>query len=661
MIAALTFTLALLTTSTPASLDNDFESALGAAGLSTKTARFDPTLLGFYSEPRFDTPLYRAMHANPWRIPFLSDMWKRQLKVSVGDPGETVSVGARMLGQGTRRNLLGNPIKDAIDVSIKPGALKATLDVMKKRGMLPGPIPNLSGVPAQVQEAASLILQVAMQTIPYRRAALSQAPNYPEIFQRALKDDVESADPEQNQRDLAFYRRLDMKYLYAAGSDLVAACKHAQISCQLSDPETRFRTEFMTDWGKVILSGGTDDTYKSEPTLLIIDTGGNDTYLDGASNQTPNNWLSTIIDVDGKDQYLSDPALASTTINKFAGRKKVGSFGPASACFGVSVVIDSAGNDLYRSHRPGLGSAFAGVSYLEDSTGDDIYDSYGFSQGCGRFGVGVMEDWKGTDQYRAFNASQGFGGVAGSGILMDRFGDDRYTAENELIDFPSPQSKDHNVSLCQGAASGRRADYIDGNSLSGGVGILMDETGDDQYTCGVFGQGVGYWEGVGMLWDDAGLDKYTGQWYVQGASAHFAIGYLNDESGNDLFVAKMNMAQGAGHDFGVGMLMDEAGTDRYEGPNLSMGAGHANGMGVLIDLFGDDAYVGTGIHLGQAAEAQKGSMRERALCLGLLMDLGGNDSFSASATWAGNARRQANWVDRRVPTEESQVGVFWDR
>ena len=69
------------------------------------------------------------------------------------------------------------------------------------------------------------------------------------------------------------------------------------------------------------------------------------------------------------------------------------------------------------------------------------------------------------------------------------------------------QSKEHNTSMCQGVGMGRRADYTDGHSWAGGVGMLVEGGGDDTYSCSVFGQGCAYWYGVGLLVDKAGADQ----------------------------------------------------------------------------------------------------------------------------------------------------------
>jgi len=327
----------------------------------------------------------------------------------------------------------------------------------------------------------------------------------------------------------------------------------------------------------------------------------------------------------------------------------------------MTFLIDDQGDDTYRSVRAAFGSATFGVAYLGDYGGNDVYDSYADAEGFGHYGIGILDDTSGSDKYYGFTQVQGVGLPHGVGMLIDGTGDDEYDANDKVLDFPSAQSADHNNSMSQGAGYGFRADYLTGHSQSGGVGLLYDLEGKDHYSCGVFGQGVGYWEGVGILWDDAGDDTYLGQWYVQAASAHFGIGYLEDVAGNDHYQALMNMALGAGHDFSIGMLVDRDGADVYKAPSLSLGAGNANGIGVFVDCAGDDSYEASGITLGSAAEAQKASLRERALCLGVFLDLGGNDTYPESSSWAKNGNRGPNWNFKNARAAESQVGVFLDR
>jgi hypothetical protein len=295
--------------------------------------------------------------------------------------------------------------------------------------------------------------------------------------------------------------------------------------------------------------------------------------------------------------------------------------------------------------------------------GNDAYDGYAFVQGAGLAGIGALIDREGRDQYACFYEAQGFGAVKGFGLLLDALGDETYTAHPTPIEFPSPQTAERNVSMAQGAGYGRRADYSDGRSWAGGVGMLIDVQGNDRYTCGVFGQGVGYWGGVGMLIDLQGDDVREGTWYVQGAAAHFAIGYLEDRLGNDRTLAAMNMAIGAGHDFSIGYYIDFAGNDEYNAPSLALGGANANGIGIFVDLAGDDLYQARSkdANFGRANPIGRGTLRERGFALGLFLDAGGNDSYPPGVEFAGNGRNWIIWAVQNERPAESQLGLGSDR
>jgi hypothetical protein len=643
------------------SLDAEFDAALGMLGLTPRTARFDPDLLRLFTQSEFASVTFQTMHADVWRAPFYADRWRKQFSAAAGKPSELAALGGRMLGLGVRRTLLGDPIAAAAEFAKKPGALEVVIESLRRRGTVQGVAPDLRPVPPKVREAAALVLQVVLDIVPYRRAAFAKVSNLTRAYQSLVAAEPEVVAADQTLLGLDVMRAVDLKFLLAGASDFLLAAEAASTMLADHPPFRPFRWEIETAWGRVVLSGGTDDRYEG-PHLLVIDLGGNDTYLNLPATPSANQWASVVIDAAGNDRYLSDQRLADIPVEKFEPRKtQSGPLGPASALFGYACLFDLDGDDLYRTHRPGIASATYGVAALQDLRGNDRYDGYANALGFGQFGIGVLEDLAGDDLYDGFTQVQGHGQTSGFGLLMDRQGDDRYRANDQVIDFPSPQSREHNVSMAQGAGNGRRADYLDGHSLSGGIGILYDQGGNDQYACGVFGQGVGYWEGIGFLWDDAGNDQYEGQWYVMGASAHFAIGFLEDQAGDDRYTALMNMALGAGHDFGYGMFIDRAGSDRYSAPNLSLGAGNANGIGIFVDLFGDDQYQSLGVTLGRGAEAPKGSLRERGLTLGLFLDLAGTDQYPESATWAKNGERAANWTDRGPTPAESQAGVFWDR
>jgi hypothetical protein len=646
----------------PMSLEESFRVTLGAAGLDTETARFDESILPFYRQGEFTTPFFLAAHANVWRTPFLMTNHKRQLYVAADRPIEVISTASRMLGDGTRRELLGNPIAAALDRSKDPDAFTKALQRMERAGLIKGPIPAVDQVPKEVQQAAALLIEVSMDAEPYRKAAFAQLTDLDGDYRRETSTLPTNDDPENYQKLLAFYRKVEMNYLYAAAQEIASASTEARRIIGVAGQSASYQWQMDSVWGVIRLTGSNANDHDLAPTFLQIDTGGDDTYINPASNRSSTNWMSICIDTVGNDKYLSHPALKDTKIADWPDRARHrGQPGPASAAFGISVLSDASGNDLYRTARMGIGAAVFGCAMLLDFDGDDTYDAYADSIGFGKFGVGLVDDAKGTDTYTGFNQVQGCGLTRGAGLLIDRGGDDIYAANDQIIDFPSAQSAEHNDSFAQGAGYGVRSDYLTGRSQSGGVGILYDVAGADKYSCGVFGQGTGYWDGSGMLWDDDGDDTYNGVWYVQGAAAHFGIGYLEDAKGKDTYRASMNMAMGAGHDFALGMLIDRLGDDDYIGPNLSMGAGNSNGIGVFADCAGSDKYAGTGLSIGQASEGQAGSLRETALCLGVFIDLFGVDTYAPGKPYAQNAQRVVNWRIKQELPRESQLGIFWDR
>jgi hypothetical protein len=376
--------------------------------------------------------------------------------------------------------------------------------------------------------------------------------------------------------------------------------------------------DFTTPMGRIIINGEADNIYTEKEILLSLDTSGNDRYINGGGgNSSWYNPVSTVIDLAGNDSY-------ETTDDTI--------FSQGSGVFGMGVLVDLNGDDTYKAKSYAQGFSSFGIGILDDRGGTDTYTSKFLSQGASLFGIAYLSDREGSDKYDMYTYGQGFGYVRGFGCLLDKTGDDIYIANDSDVAGDNPQSTEHNTSFCQGAGFGRRADLAEGNSISGGFGLLVDQEGNDQYSCGVFGQGTGYWAGTGYLYDGKGDDTYKGVWYVQGGAAHFGIGALFDDSGNDRYDALLNMAQGAGHDLSLGFLIDKSGNDIYISPNLALGGGNDNGIGIFIDNGGDDQYqlrnIGA-INLGKAnySTALFGSWRDPELCVGIFIDLAGSDTY----------------------------------
>jgi hypothetical protein len=639
----------------------EWEDALARIHLPPDGGRCSKAELAAYSSGSFRTTLYESLQNDPT----LTDRWSRVLRESALHTAPTLE-GAAMFAAGrlnasVRLTLLGDPLKEAVVAARATGALRqALLDA----GAVAVPDPDVAGVPTGVQAAAALVIGASLRAEKYlERAGVRGAGEAhlkgadATLLLSTLEGDAEEALMLDFERRVA---ALDAPWLSRGAVEVLLAVDRARqwLRDEL-EAAPRFSWRCSTTKGGVELRGvGSDDADSvddgGEPWLLRVDLGGDDHWRDGGATDGASDGtcaVSVLIDMGGNDRY--------------EGRENTLAFG--AGFFGVGIVLDDGGDDVYSLSGPrsaGLGAGCFGFGVLLDAAGNDRFEGDAFCQGAAAAGVGALVDLGGEDRYRAFTYAQGFAFVKGSGLLVDLSGNDVYIAEPIELRRPSPQSKDHNLSLAQGFGYGLRADYRDGHSLAGGVGLLVDGAGNDRYSCGVFGQGGGYWMGVGMLLEGGGDDVYDGVWYVQGASAHFAIGLLEDASGNDSYKASLNMAQGAGHDFSVGALLDRAGDDSHEAPNLSLGAGNDNGVGLFVDVSGTDHYRSKGVTLGGASLAmspETPSLRHGALTLGMFFDLGGEDTYEGNRQGPANGVVQTWKASGSPDPMPNERGVFVDR
>jgi hypothetical protein len=292
-----------------------------------------------------------------------------------------------------------------------------------------------------------------------------------------------------------------------------------------------------------------------------------------------------------------------------------GGFGLGCGYWSWGLLIDKSGDDTYKGGNFTMGTGWFGVGALIDLGGSDSYQSDTYTQGAGGFGIGILADsGQGNDRYSAALYAQGFGFAAGVGLLVDDGGNDTYLAGGKYGD--DLRYRDRFISLSQGFAYGMRPHF------SGGAGLLIDQGGNDIYTSDIFGQGGSYWFAFGGLYDADGNDRYIGYQYAQGAGTHLTAACLFDRAGDDIYSSK-GVSQGCGHDWAAGILIDAAGNDRYDCTDLSQAAGSANGVGVLIDGAGDDMYEA----VSNLNTQGYGNPRRDYGSIGLFLDLGGKDRY----------------------------------
>ncbi|MCX6830247.1 MAG: hypothetical protein NT002_13360 [candidate division Zixibacteria bacterium] len=351
-------------------------------------------------------------------------------------------------------------------------------------------------------------------------------------------------------------------------------------------PEIFF--EMMTPFGRIILIGakGLNENRISSVdcnnTLLVIDMGNSGLFTGtcGASFKLSNP-ISIFIDLGGDDQYRSATELPAQ----------------GAGILGVGVLYEDAGNDLYDGKDFCQGAGSFGVGLLMDKVGTDRYKAALSAQGCGYFGIGLCLDAAGDDNYYLYGDGQGFGGVGGGvGVLADYSGNDFYKAE------PDPKvvaRGDYHSNLkingnsVQGSGFGRRGDGTDGHSWAGGLGAIIDISGNDHYLSGNWSLGCGYWFGTGIAYDGSGDDTYESCYFTQGSGAHYCNGILIDEGGNDKheLYETAGAGLGFGWDYTNAFLINIGGNDSYKAKMISMGLAQIRSNAFLIDIGGEDTYM----------------------------------------------------------------------
>jgi hypothetical protein len=378
--------------------------------------------------------------------------------------------------------------------------------------------------------------------------------------------------------------KVDRKKLFEALFPLLSFLTKDHLSLLREDIIKRFGNkegpilyEAVSPAGKVIIGGFGPNTYR-EDAALILDLGGDDLYLNNAGGARPAMPIALVIDWEGNDRYIARD-----------------NFSQGAAALGGGILLDLSGNDAMIALDGSQGAGFWGIGILYHGGGQGIYRSRGFSQGVGQMGIGLMISRDGDDRYLCSHDGQALGLFGGAGILIDSAGRDFYQLGGLIPDHRDPQKS--TASRGQGFGKGLRPEE-NLNGVPGGIGVLIDEAGDDTYLADYLAQGASYYYGVGILDDRAGNDRYIAGRYAQGAGIHCSVGVLLDRKGNDSYYASYGVSQGLGHDFGIGFLEDDQGNDSYWGGTLVQGAATNGSLGILIDPQGIDQY--TCVDQGQA-------------------------------------------------------------
>lgn len=645
------------------------DQALESIGLKRETCVFPISGAAIASDKKFECPAFRLFLYNPLDIPYYishieynfdcyRDNLLRTMIFMASRSGTSLARGYFTKPLASLEQRLNNAESPLILALEEIWALDNKEMTLQERDAISSAVKD---VPEIVRFETARILISSAQAVHWQRRALRSAldSNYrkllenipqrltPPHFDRDKSQTISEQWEWEMHSDLRpLMGLIDYNYLFCGALDLINSLEKTRAAFSQSQVRQEFQSEFATPLGSVILNGiGQDNRYLDDKDyLLILDFGGNDIYHAGGGCGSLRKPVSILMDFSGDDVYTQTSS-------------KLGvHFG--AGILGYGFLFDFKGDDQYISPQLTQGCGYFGVGWLVDFEGDDIYESIRYAQGFAHGGVGFLYDREGNDIYFTYNSAQGCGETRGCGMLVDEQGDDEYIANDEDIRFPSAQTGLHNRSIAQGIGIGERADEIDGHSLPGGVGILIDKQGDDKYSAGVYAQGAGFWSGVGVLIDSKGNDEYKGAWYVQGAGIHWGIGSLSDRDGNDTYTATLHAAQGIGHDYAIGFFVDEKGNDTYFSPRLSLGTANQNSLGFFFDLEGDDRYdVPSSEALGRAQFSKWGTLREDTLNVGIFIDANGKDQYKNP-----HASNDRIWVQKPSKGQrlKSELGVGVD-
>ena len=595
-------------------------------------------------------PLFRHTMAQPLEAPYRVGMLAQSYNEVLASPHALIgSTGAL---SGLRVDRSPETALVALEARLRASAdpLAASLTWIAPLAKPPGTwsivVPDQAQLPDPFRFEIAMVLATMGQSHQFLRRALARIPAdaTPTLLRRqALDGDIQLFDEPDYRQLLPL---LDREALMAGMLDLVAVAERFKRFVTTAEL-TPMAWTMDTPLGQIAVdTTGQNNRYKLRNPLLMLDVGGDDDYEFLPRND--GHPISLLLDHGGNDRYHTIAPAAD----------------PSSATLGYGILWDTEGNDHYQGTQQAQASALFGVALLIDGGGDNQFVARSHAQGHAIGGSALLLSGAGNDTFTAQTHAQGSAGTLGVAVLLDPAGNDRYTLNNLPLIRPSPQLPDRNTSMGQGAGRGIRADALDARSMAGGIGILMDFSGNDQYTAQVFAQGAGYQQGLGLLVDDGGDDHFEAAWYAMGASAHQGAGVLLKRGvGNDHYRVSHSTSLGAAHDFSVGVFLDEGGDDSYALGDLGLGAAHDNSVALFLDGGGDDHYAVATLAcraLGASIISGWGDLRESFLNLGLFMDLGGSDSYPASCE---RGRNNATWPSPRFWSQlnlRSEAGAGFD-
>lgn len=449
----------------------------------------------------------------------------------------------------------------------------------------------LESLARAVALASSSVRSATEKLTPEQKRSLIESLPQIALQPHQVRFDFVTQKPLPFSESEALLEQIDWPKIRAA-SQLLAESVDAQIP-RLTElaKNAPFTGQLKVNFGRMVvaLGGIGSNEHSDKDAVLTVDLGGNDIYR--GRHGAGVGYASVLIDCSGDDLYdVSDLSVGA-------------------GLMGIGIAVDGGGDDIFRGKSICFGSGLAGVGVFKKSGGQDVLQVQNLAAGFGFWGAGIYMDTGGNDSYDAHSWAFGSARPQGTGWLIDRDGDDRYRTSGPKSEGQLSSMK---ASFSMGFGSGIDA------QIAGGIGLLTDLKGRDDYVGDSSCQAAGQFGGLGSLYDGEGDDGYRAYHAAQSNSSVGGSAYLFDLSGDDLYAVNVGACHARSAEFGTSVLFDRSGNDIYAARDSRPALAQNSGLALFIDVSGEDRYAGpAGVGISQQSDSS----------LAIFLDLNGADKY----------------------------------
>ena len=393
-----------------------FADALGQLGLEPSVLGIDRADRGMFGGDKYRLHTFDILSDDPVKIPPYTRIVRESLIANTKGSMDILYSATSQVGRKIRITLVGEPLeeylpkcegKDALYDAVmymwdKLGGGKSIAKLRDKSTFKE----ICSKQPEELQYAAAIIIYGTVEAAEYHELAFADfSPEERKVLYDAAMKYIGEVDSEIPDAEIwrtveSAVDRVDWGYLYTGLMYVSHAADLAYSKLKVKPLNNKVNPiSIATPLGAIDFAGAGNDVFSSvSDSFLIVNTGGDDNYGNGASSKGHSRWAGILIDLSGNDTYTESGALVPAQ---------------GAGVMGYGILIDADGNDKYSAKAVSQGAGLFGGGALLDLGGNDYYESVVGSQAAGHFGVGALWDAGGDDVYYSYQTSQVYGYTLG--------------------------------------------------------------------------------------------------------------------------------------------------------------------------------------------------------------------------------------------------------